>query len=66
MRLNDRSRICATGEQGHQDFVDDHVLADDDLADLAEDQFAAGGDALGDCGDVPRRERRGMHQCVSE
>ena len=75
IRLNDRSRICATrldqqrlgqarhagdqavpaGEQRHQHLVDDRVLADDDLADLAEDALAAVRHALGDRGDVRLR-----------
>src|SRR5215217_283972 len=51
------------GEEGHQDLVDDRVLADDDLPDLRQDALAPGSDPFGDRGDV--RLRR-VHQCVSE
>jgi hypothetical protein len=56
-------QAVAAGEERHQHFVDHRVLADDDLADLAQDALPAGSDPFGDRGDV--RLRR-VHQCVSE
>ena len=42
----------AACEERHQDLIDHFVLADDDLADLAEDALASQRDALGDRGDI--------------
>ena len=42
----------ATGEERHQDLVDDRVLPDDDLADLGEDALTAVGNSLGDRGNI--------------
>ena len=53
------------GEERHQHLVDDRVLPDDDLPDLAEDSIAAVRDAFGDRRATFRLWGR-MHQCVSE
>jgi hypothetical protein len=57
-------QAVTAGEQGHQDLIDDGVLADDDLADFGEDTVATGRDALGHRGQFRLRDH--MHQCVSE
>ena len=85
IRLNDRSRICATvlissvlarpGTPVIRQWPPVNsaintssmtvVLPDDDLADLAEDALAPGGDPFGDGREIGRR-RGHVHQWVSE
>jgi hypothetical protein len=52
-----------SGEECHQDLIDDLVLPDDHLSNLRKDAFASLRDPFGNRRDIRRRL---MHQCVSE
>ena len=60
------NQAVPSGEQGHQHFVDDGVLPDDDLPDLRENALTPRRHPLGDRRDIGGRRRRHVHQCVSE
>ncbi len=55
-----------TGEERHQDLVDDGILSDDHLANLGEDALTSVGDAFGDRGNIRlcacRRIERRIHR----